>query len=200
MARGEKLQPLEPFRTGTPPVIDGVLDDAVWTQAPSETGFQTWRPDFGKEMQQKTVVYYAYDRENLYFAYRCYDRDPSKIKASVTARDTINEDDLVCLNLDTFNDQQSLCALYVNPLQRALRDLQYLRPAPDPAPEHDAHHQRMMTDLLASFTYIPGTVVHIGYGSLYEKIEWREGEYEPSDRFLETQRSFFFKVSYLWRL
>ena len=58
----------------------------------------------------------------------------------------------------------------------------------------------MMTDLLASFTYIPGTVVHIGYGSSYDKLERREGMYEPSDRFLETQRSFFFKVSYLWRL
>ena len=115
-AGNEKLQPLKPLRTNTPPVIDGVLDDPVWTQAPSETGFRTWRPDFGKDMHEKTVVYYAYDRENLFFAYRCYDRQPSKIKASVTARDTITQDDWVCLNLDTFNDQQSLYAFYVNPL------------------------------------------------------------------------------------
>jgi len=115
-AGNEKLQPLKPLRTNTPPVIDGVLDDPVWTQAPSETGFRTWRPDFGKDMHEKTVVYYAYDRENLYFAYRCYDREPSKVKASVTARDTINQDDWICLNLDTFNDQQSLYAFYVNPL------------------------------------------------------------------------------------
>jgi hypothetical protein len=67
-------------------------------------------------MKENTVVYYAYDRENLYFAYRCYDREPAKIKASVAARDTIRRDDWVCLNLDTFNDQQSLYALYVNPL------------------------------------------------------------------------------------
>jgi hypothetical protein len=115
-AGNDKLQPLKPLRTETPPVIDGVLNDPVWTQAPSETGFKTWRPDFGKDMHEKTVVYYAYDRENLYFAYRCYDREPSKIKASVSARDTITQDDWVCLNLDTFNDQQSLYALYVNPL------------------------------------------------------------------------------------
>ena len=115
-AGNDKLQPLKPLRTDTPPTIDGVLDDPVWTQSPSETGFITWRPDFGKDMHEKTVVYYAYDRENLYFAYRCYDREPSKIKASVSARDTITQDDWVCLNLDTFNDQQSLYALYVNPL------------------------------------------------------------------------------------
>ena len=115
-AGGEKLQPLKPLRADIPPVIDGVLDDAVWAQAPSETGFKTWRPDIGKDMQEKTVVYYAYDRDNLYFAYRCYDHEPSKIKASVAARDTINQDDWICLNIDTFNDQQSFYAFYVNPL------------------------------------------------------------------------------------
>jgi len=112
----EKLPPLTPLRTETPPKIDGVLDDPVWTQAPWETGFKTWRPDFGKDMHEKTIVYYAYDSENLYFAYRCFDSEPSKIKASITARDTINQDDWICLNLDTFNDQQSLYAFYVNPL------------------------------------------------------------------------------------
>jgi hypothetical protein len=105
-----------PLHTNIPPTIDGILDDPVWSQAPSETGFKTWQPDFGKDMQEKTIVYYAYDRENLYFAYRCYDREPAKIKASITARDNIRYDDWICLNLDTFNDQQSLYALYVNPL------------------------------------------------------------------------------------
>lgn len=112
----EKLPPLRPFRTEIPPIIDGVLDDPVWAEAPLITGFLTWRPDFGKNMHEKTVVYLAFDRENLYFAFRCYDSDPSKIKASMTARDNIKRDDWVCLNLDTFNDHQSLYALYVNPL------------------------------------------------------------------------------------
>ncbi len=115
-AAAQKLPPLEPYRTSTPPVIDGVLDDPVWALASNETGFLTWRPDFGKEMAEKTIVYYAYDHENLYFAFRCYDREPSKIKASVSARDSITADDWICLNLDTFNDQQSLYAFYVNPL------------------------------------------------------------------------------------
>ena len=116
LAAYEKLPPLTPYRTETPPVLDGVLDDAVWKSAPSETGFKTWTPDFGKDMREKTVVYYAYDRENLYFAYRCYDSEPSKIKATLAARDTIQRDDWVCLNLDSFDDAQSLYAFYVNPL------------------------------------------------------------------------------------
>jgi len=113
---GEKMPPLAPLRVNTPPVIDGILDDAAWTNAPSVTGFKTWRPDFGKDMHEKTVASYAYDRENLYFAFRCDDSEPSKIKASMAARDTINADDWICLNLDTFNDQQSLYGFYVNPL------------------------------------------------------------------------------------
>ncbi len=47
---------------------------------------------------------------------------------------------------------------------------------------------------------IPGIDESRPYGSLYEKLERRDGDYEPSDGFLETRRSFYFKMSYLWRL
>jgi hypothetical protein len=68
--------------------------------------------------------------------------------------------------------------------------------------EYNKYRRRMLTDFLASFTYIPGTVAHAGYGSLYERMEWdnTRGSYVNSERFLESQRGFFFKVSYLWRL
>jgi len=116
LSAAEKLKPLKPYKTDVPPVIDGVLDDPVWKNAPHETGFKTYHPDYGKDMQENSVVYYAYDNENLYFAFRCYDNKPDKIKASISARDTIRPEDWICINLDTFNDQQSLYALYVNPL------------------------------------------------------------------------------------
>jgi len=106
---------LIPLRTDAPPVIDGKLDDPVWQQAPSVTGFKTFFPDFGKDMPDPTVVYFAYDRENLYFAFRCFDREPAKIKTSVTRRDNVRPDDWICINLDSFNDQQSLYGFYVNP-------------------------------------------------------------------------------------
>lgn len=106
---------LTPLRVNTPPVIDGKLDDLAWQQAPSVTGFKTFVPDFGLEMPDQTVVYYAYDHENLYFAFRCFDREPHKIKTSVTKRDNIRPDDWICINLDSFNDQQALYGFYVNP-------------------------------------------------------------------------------------
>ena len=106
----------KPLRTEAPPRIDGRLDDPVWNKAPSVSGFKSFIPDFGKEPSEKTVARMAYDSENLYFAFKCYDSEPDKIKAAVAKRDTTRADDYVCINLDTFNDQQSLYAFYVNPL------------------------------------------------------------------------------------
>jgi hypothetical protein len=65
--------------------------------------------------------------------------------------------------------------------------------------EYNSFNERLTTDLLASFTYIPGTVFYVGYGSALEKLEWTGQEYIGSDRFMETKRGFFFKISYLWR-
>ena len=109
-------EPLRAARARSAPVIDGVLDDEIWQQAPSVTGFRTIVPDFGREMADETIAYYAYDTGNLYFAFRARETDPVKIKASLAARDTIDPDDWVCINLDSFNDQQALYAFYVNPL------------------------------------------------------------------------------------
>jgi len=68
--------------------------------------------------------------------------------------------------------------------------------------EYNKYRRRLLTDFLASFTYIPGTVAHIGYGSVYERIQWDtpSASYRNNDQFLESQRGFFLKVSYLWRL
>jgi hypothetical protein len=65
--------------------------------------------------------------------------------------------------------------------------------------EYNTFYRRLTTDGLISFTYIPGTVFHVGYGSAYEKLAWTGEEFVESQHFLETQRGFFFKVSYLWR-
>ncbi len=66
--------------------------------------------------------------------------------------------------------------------------------------EYNRYRQQMLTDLLASFTYVPGTVVHLGYGSVYERREWQQDQYVESPVFHEMQRGFFFKMSYLWRV
>src|SRR3990172_8649547 len=66
-------EPLKPVRADTPPVIDGRLDDLVWQVAQAVSGFKTYYPDYGLDMTEKTEAYVAYDSENLYFAFRCFD-------------------------------------------------------------------------------------------------------------------------------
>ena len=107
-------QTLKPLRVEVPPTLDGVLNDPSWSNAPRVSDFLTFAPDFGKKQEQKTEVFMTYDSENLYFAFRCYD-DPALVKTTVAARDNIRPDDWICINLDTFGDQQGLTALYVNP-------------------------------------------------------------------------------------
>lgn len=104
------------LRADTPPQLDGVLDDPIWQKAPFLTGFRTFAPSFGQPMAFETKAYFAHDHENLYFAFRCYDPEPQRIKASLSKRDQVRPDDWVCINLDSFNDQQALYGLYVNPL------------------------------------------------------------------------------------
>lgn len=105
---------LRPLRIDVAPTIDGVFDEPFWKNAPSVSGFKTFIPDFDKEPKAQTEVAMAYDKDNLYFAFRCYDT-PSQIKASMSARDKMYKDDFICINLDALNDQQVLTAFYVNP-------------------------------------------------------------------------------------
>ena len=66
--------------------------------------------------------------------------------------------------------------------------------------QHDSYRKRLLTDFLASFTLIPGTVIHLGYGGLYENRKWQDDQWIfRAGELVQTRRSFFAKVSYLWR-
>jgi hypothetical protein len=110
------LEPLVASRASAAPVIDGKLDEDVWKTALKFTDFKTYKPDYDKEPSQKTEAYFLYDAENFYFAFRCFDTDPGLIKANLSKRDGMFEDDCVALCLDTFSDAQNAYLLMVNPL------------------------------------------------------------------------------------
>ena len=72
--------------------------------------------------------------------------------------------------------------------------------------QYDSSRDRVLTDFLASYEFVPGTVFHAGYGSLYEKgfgfVEPVPGLSNPLDRdnrFLMVNRGLFLKASYLRR-
>jgi hypothetical protein len=68
--------------------------------------------------------------------------------------------------------------------------------------QYDSSSHRLLTDLLGSYEFVPGTVFHAGYGSLYEKRadELRIlGPNEAGGNYLTVNRGLFFKASYLHR-
>jgi len=59
-----------------------------------------------------------------------------------------------------------------------------------------------LSDLLASYEVVPGTVFQAGYGSLYEKQVEQPGTAVPNNldgKYLTVSRGLFFKASYLHR-
>jgi hypothetical protein len=57
--------------------------------------------------------------------------------------------------------------------------------------QFDSSRRRLLTDVLASYEFVPGTVFHAGYGSLLEK--------NGTSDYRTTSRGLFFKASYLYR-
>src|SRR6266581_1720651 len=108
---------IEPVRVAAAPVIDGRLDDDVWKAPPlSLSDWLTYNPLNGDKMAQRTEAYAAYDDRNLYFAFRCLDPEPAKVRGSLSRRDDMWNDDWVGLSLDSVGNGQSSYDLFVNPL------------------------------------------------------------------------------------
>jgi uncharacterized protein DUF5916/cellulose/xylan binding protein with CBM9 domain len=66
--------------------------------------------------------------------------------------------------------------------------------------QYDSSRHRLLTDVLGSYEFVPGTVLHAGYGSLYEKRDFLAGRLLPDGGdYLTVSRGLFFKASYLHR-
>ncbi|MFH0760251.1 MAG: hypothetical protein V2A67_01955, partial [Bacteroidota bacterium] len=65
--------------------------------------------------------------------------------------------------------------------------------------EYNGYRKTLLTDFLLSFTYIPGTVVYLGYGSIYDQVLEDQPFIGGDEKPLELQRGFFLKLSYLFR-
>ena len=68
-------------------VLDGILDDDIWSRAQAATGFRMWDPTRGADATEQTVFKIAYDDEAIYFGLACLESDASSItKPALPAR------------------------------------------------------------------------------------------------------------------
>ena len=103
-------------RTAAPPVIDGVLDDAVWESAPSMHDMHQFEPVDQSEPSERTEVYILYDSDNLYVAARMWDSEPEQITArQMVQGGTLRWDDSFGIYVDPFNNKRTGYNFQVNP-------------------------------------------------------------------------------------
>jgi len=104
------------LRAQEPPRIDGALEDAVWQNSPLTLGdWISYNPVRGEKSTFHTEVRIAYDERYLYFAFHCFDPEPTKIRATISRRDNVFNDDWIGLSLDSAATGQTSYHLMVNP-------------------------------------------------------------------------------------
>ncbi len=99
----------------SPPVIDGVFEKAIWSDADSATGFIQMEPHPGEPATEITAAWFGYDYMNIYAVIKCYQHTP--VIAKNQSRDALSKsDDVAGLIIDTYNDNRSGYGFLVNPL------------------------------------------------------------------------------------
>src|ERR1700723_3046829 len=79
------------------------------------TGFVQRNPHDGAKVSEETAAYLGYDQKNLYVVFVCFD-DPGKVRARMSRREDIYDDDNVEIMLDTFRDRRRAYAFQTTPL------------------------------------------------------------------------------------
>ncbi|MXV75064.1 carbohydrate binding family 9 domain-containing protein [Candidatus Poribacteria bacterium] len=96
---------LPALKTDQPPIIDGVLDDACWQDAPQAIGFTDERTE--KPAKNQSIGRLVYTDTAIYVGLHLYDDMPDKIVARQTKDQTrIRGEDWVSFSLDPFHTHQ----------------------------------------------------------------------------------------------
>ncbi len=103
-------------RAAQPPVLDGRLDDPLWSEASFVEDLHIVVSNEYGTPGERSRVYVAFDDDNLYFAARFYDSDPGNVVAKVLSkRDVSFGEDGFSITLDPFDEARSGYMFDVNP-------------------------------------------------------------------------------------
>lgn len=95
--------------TDAAPVIDGVLDDDGWKDAPVFGGFLEREPGLRQQPPVGTTFRILFDMQNLYVAVHNHDDVPEQICGRIRSRDTFEmfHDDVISVKLDPARDERT---------------------------------------------------------------------------------------------
>jgi hypothetical protein len=111
---GIKYRQIRAVLAEGPIKIDGILEESVW-QSEGYSGFIQSDPDDGSPASEKTVIWIAYDKKNLYIAARLYDSHPDRIITRLGRRDDHVDSDWFTFAVDPYFDKRSGFQFAVNP-------------------------------------------------------------------------------------
>ena len=107
---------IEVLQTTNPPAIDGKLNDPCWLTATVLTNFTQVLPVEGNPPSEMTEVRMVYTPDYLFFAFRCYDREPTAILAKQMRHDSdFSSDDKIEVVIDTFGRKREGYFFALNP-------------------------------------------------------------------------------------
>jgi hypothetical protein len=88
------------------PVIDGLINEEAWNTVDWTGDYIENQPDENTPPSEQTKFKIVYDKKYLYFAFKCYDKDPKGIVKRLSRRDGF-EGDWVEINIDSYHDQRT---------------------------------------------------------------------------------------------
>jgi hypothetical protein len=99
-------------------VVDGLLDEAVYSRVQPIDGFLQQEPHEGQPATQKTEVWLLFDDQNVYVSARCWSTQPERIVANEMRRDSfaLFQNDNFAVLFDTFHDRRNGVQFQSNPL------------------------------------------------------------------------------------
>ncbi|PWA06843.1 DUF5916 domain-containing protein [Flavobacterium psychrotolerans] len=102
----KKIYTTKSLETLAPPIIDGLLTDSSWDIVDWTGDYIENLPDENTPPIEQTKFKIVYDKEFIYFAFRCYDKDPKEIVKRLSRRDGF-EGDWIEINLDSHGDKRT---------------------------------------------------------------------------------------------
>ena len=118
IARNQAGVAVRATRISVPMVIDGQLDESVYSQVKPMTEFVQQDPKEGAPVSERTEAWVLYDDRNIYVACRCLDEHPERMVANEMRRDSTNlrQNDNFAVEFDTFHDKRNGFLFYVTPV------------------------------------------------------------------------------------
>jgi len=112
---GSELKTTEVVRVGIAPVLDGRLDEDVWSQAAIVDDLHEVEPTEYAEASEYTRVYLLYTEDALYVGAELSDSEPDRITARILRQgEDVFVDDMFAVILDPFHDRRSGYRFEVN--------------------------------------------------------------------------------------